>query len=228
MGGAAAASGRAEPLARLLDQYRFPAGYRRMLLAAVECFSEHGFHGTTTRDIAARAGMSPAALYVHFSSKEDALHKIAVSALDLTVDMVSAEASRPAGPADRLEAVVKALSAWQAYHLPVARIVLYQLDALTPEHLSEVKGKMREIDRIVRAIIADGARSGEFAVTDITATATASLSLCLDVARWYYPGYRRTPQAIGEMNAQAALRIVGVPGPGTERSIHRRRARPAS
>lgn len=156
--------------------------------------------------------MSPAALYVHFSSKEDVLHKIAASALDLTVDMVSAEASRPAGPSGRLEAVVKALSAWQVYHLPVARIVLYQLDALAPEHRSEVTGKMREIDRIVRAIIADGARAGEFAVTDITATATATLSLCLDVARWYYPGYRRTPQEIGETNAQAALRIVGAPG----------------
>jgi AcrR family transcriptional regulator len=213
--GTKAGPGLAEPFAALVDQYQFPAGYRRMLLAAVDAFAEHGFHGTSTRDIAARAGMSPAALYAHFSSKEELLHTIMASALDLTVAMVSDEASRQASPAGRLQAVVTALSAWQAYHLPVARVVLYQLDALAPEHLAEVTGKMREIDRIVRAIVADGASVGDFTVTDISATATATLSLCLDVARWYYPGYRRTPQEIGEMNARTALRIVGVPEPAT-------------
>jgi hypothetical protein len=35
------------------------------------------------------------------------------------------------------------------------------------------------------------------------------LSLCLDVARWYRPGYRLTPQQLGDFNAVAALRIAG-------------------
>jgi hypothetical protein len=35
------------------------------------------------------------------------------------------------------------------------------------------------------------------------------LSLCLDVARWYRPGYRLTPQQLGDFNALAALRIAG-------------------
>jgi hypothetical protein len=37
----------------------------------------------------------------------------------------------------------------------------------------------------------------------------AILSLCLDVARWYRPGYRLTPVQLGDSNAAAALRIVG-------------------
>ena len=49
----------------------------RLLEAAVDSFAARGFHGTTTRDIAAAAGMSPAALYVHHRSKEDLLHLIA-------------------------------------------------------------------------------------------------------------------------------------------------------
>jgi AcrR family transcriptional regulator len=213
--GATAGPGLAEPFAALLDQYRFPVGYRRMLLAAVDAFAEHGFHGTTTRDIAARAGMSPAALYAHFSSKEELLHTIMSSALDLTAAMVSAEASRQVSAPGRLKAVVTALSAWQGYQLPVSRVVLYQLNALSAEHLAEVTGKMRVIDQTFRAIITDGVSAGDFTVADVRATATATLSLCLDVARWYYPGYRRTPQEIGEMNARAALRIVGVPEPPT-------------
>lgn len=39
--------------------------------AAADAFAAKGFHATTTRDIAGRAGLSPAGVYVHFASKED-------------------------------------------------------------------------------------------------------------------------------------------------------------
>ena len=53
-----------------------PDAARRLLLAAVEAFAERGYHTTTTRDIAGRAGMSPAALYIHYKTKEELLHRI--------------------------------------------------------------------------------------------------------------------------------------------------------
>jgi hypothetical protein len=46
-------------------------------------------------------------------------------------------------------------------------------------------------------------------VPDTGAATIAVLSLCLDVARWYRPGYRLTPQELGDFNAVAALRIAG-------------------
>lgn len=196
-------------IGRLIERHRFPAGYRRMFLAAIAAFSERGFHGTSTRDIAARAGMSPAALYVHFGSKEEVLYRIATSAMDLTLEVVSAAADRAADPGGQLQAVVRALAAWHAHHSAAARVVLYQLDALTPEHRGEVRAKARQVDRIVRQVIVVGVRAGDFGVTDITAAATAVFSLCLDVARWYRPGGRRSPEEIGELHAAAALRIVG-------------------
>jgi AcrR family transcriptional regulator len=211
--GVAVDAGNDALLAHLLERYRFPEGYRRMFLAAISTFSERGFHGTSTRDIAARAGMSPAALYVHFGSKEEVLYRIATSAVGLTQEvMISAEATadRPAG---RLRAVVKAITAWHAHHSAAARVVLYHLDALTPEHLAEVTAKEREVDQIVRRIIADGVTEGEFEVTDPGTAATAVLSLVMDVARWYRPGGRRTPDELGEGYAEAALRIVGASGP---------------
>ncbi|MDQ1536947.1 MAG: hypothetical protein QOE58_1340, partial [Actinomycetota bacterium] len=44
---------------------------QRLMDAAVDAFADKGFHATSTRDIAARAQMSPAGVYVHFASKED-------------------------------------------------------------------------------------------------------------------------------------------------------------
>jgi AcrR family transcriptional regulator len=55
-----------------------PAGVaRELLLAALEAFAERGFHATTTREIGANVGLSPAAVYVHYPSKADLLYRIA-------------------------------------------------------------------------------------------------------------------------------------------------------
>jgi AcrR family transcriptional regulator len=42
----------------------------RILDAAGACFARHGFSGTTTREVAARADITEAGLYRHFDSKE--------------------------------------------------------------------------------------------------------------------------------------------------------------
>ena len=49
----------------------------RILEAAVECFSEHGFRGASTREIARRAGTNQGLITYHFRSKA-ALWKAAV------------------------------------------------------------------------------------------------------------------------------------------------------
>ena len=52
---------------------RIPAAARRasIIRAAAALFSEKGFSGTKTREIAARAGVSEALIFKHFPSKED-------------------------------------------------------------------------------------------------------------------------------------------------------------
>src|SRR5512138_2713411 len=51
---------------------RLPADERRaqVLREAARLFGTHGFSGTTTRDVAARVGITEAALYRYFPSKE--------------------------------------------------------------------------------------------------------------------------------------------------------------
>jgi AcrR family transcriptional regulator len=206
---AAAVAGTAAALEQLFSGYHFPAGPRRILLAAAKAFAERGFHATTTRDIAAQAGLSPAALYVYFRSKEEVLHQIATSALDFTIEVAATEARGPGSPAERLARLVRVLTIWHTYNSQVAHVVLYQTGALSPAHLADITAKQREVSRVLRQVITDGVKSGDFDVPDAASATLAILSLCLDVARWYRPGYRLTPQQLGDSNAAAALRIVG-------------------
>jgi AcrR family transcriptional regulator len=175
--------------------------------------AETGADATSPADgqVAARAGLSPAALYVYFRSKEEVLHQIVTSTLDFTIEVAATESSRPGSPADRLTGLVHVLTLWTTYNSQVAHVVLYQTGALSPAHQADITARQRKVSQIVRQLIADGISSRDFDIPDpgAAAIAIAVLSLCLDVARWYRPGHRLTPQQIGDFNAVAALRIAG-------------------
>lgn len=193
-----------------------PAGAAgRLLRAAIGAFADKGFHATTTRDIASRAGLSPAGVYVHFASKEDLLFQLSKSGHETARDLL--RQARPPGstPAEALAAMVSTFARWHAEHFREARIVQYEFQHLTPEHREIVLGLRKEIDKVVRSVIAEGARSGAFGVDDIPSTTLALLSMCIDVARWYAPETRRTPHGIGQAYGKLALRLVQAsPGSG--------------
>ena len=48
----------------------------RIQQVAVELFTEHGYEGTSLREIAERLGVTKAALYYHFKSKEDIIESL--------------------------------------------------------------------------------------------------------------------------------------------------------
>ena len=183
----------------------------RLLDAAVEAFAERGFHATTTRDIAARAGMSPAALYVHHASKEDVLYEVSrrghVGALSAVREAVESAHS----PVEKLAAYVRAFTWWHAEHHTRARIVQYELDALAPEHYAEVAAMRREIEDVLRHVLLDGVREGSFDLRDddVPVTAVALLSLGIDVSRWYRADGSRSAPDIAERYAMLAVRMAG-------------------
>lgn len=58
------------------------AGAQRVLDAALDLFSEHGFEGTSLQDIADRLGVTKAAVYYHFHTKDDLLLALVEPAFD--------------------------------------------------------------------------------------------------------------------------------------------------
>lgn len=182
---------------------------RRLYEAAVRAFAEKGFHGTTTRDIATAAGMSPAAIYVHHRSKEQLLYEISRDGHQVTVDLVREAIASAGSPTDQLRAVVRSFAAHHARGHTWARIVNYELAALSPDHLAEILALRTEIDDLVRGVVDAGVATGEFDVPHPHLAATALLSLGIDIARWFREDGSWTPEDIAEGYAAMALRIVG-------------------
>ncbi|MFD4528020.1 TetR/AcrR family transcriptional regulator [Streptomyces sp. NPDC058470] len=186
-----------------------PDAARRLLVAAVEAFAERGYHATTTRDIAGRAGMSPAALYIHYKTKEELLHRISRIGHDRAIDILRTAAERDGSAAERLADAVRSFVRWHAAQHTTARVVQYELDALGPEARAEIVALRRQTDAAVRGIIQDGVAAGEFDVPDVPGTTLAVLSLCIDVARWFNVNGPRTPDEVGALYADLVLRMVG-------------------
>ncbi|MEC3993253.1 TetR/AcrR family transcriptional regulator [Actinacidiphila sp. DG2A-62] len=185
-----------------------PDAARRLVVAAVQAFAERGYHATTTRDIAGRAGMSPAALYIHYKTKEELLYQISKVGHRLSLDMLAGARDAEGGPTERLAVAVRAFVRWHAEHHTTGRVVQYELGALAPEHYAEIVALRRQSEDAIRAIIKEGVTAGEFDVPDVSGTTLAVLSLCIDVARWFNPEGRRTPDEVGALYADLVLRMV--------------------
>jgi AcrR family transcriptional regulator len=190
-----------------------PHAARRLLIAAVEAFAERGYHATTTRDIAGRAGMSPAALYIHYKTKEELLHRISRIGHEKALEILRTAARIEGSATERLAHAVSSFVGWHAGGRTTARVVQYELDSLGPEARAEILALRRQVDAEVRGIIEDGVRSGEFDVPDVQGTTLAVLSLCIDVARWFNVDGPRTPEEVGALYADLVLRMVGAKDP---------------
>ncbi|GAA4537361.1 TetR/AcrR family transcriptional regulator [Pseudonocardia xishanensis] len=182
----------------------WPAATPRAIVgAALESFAERGFHGTSLKHIAQGSGLSTAALYVHFASKEEVLFALSRRGHALALALVREAA------AESLDVLVRAFTIWHAEHRTIARVVQYEQGALTPEHRAEVGALRRETERVVRDLVERGVAAGALTVPDVRGAAAAVLSLGIDVARWYTPGGRWTPEALADLYADLAARMLG-------------------
>jgi len=187
-----------------------PEAARRLMAAAVKSFAERGYHATTTRDIATAAGMSPAALYVHFPAKSAVLFAISRSGhqrMLATVEEVVA--NTPDDPPAAMRTLVEKFVAWHANRHVVARVVQHELDALPPADYEVVADLRRRTEQLVRDVITRGVAAGRFEVPDIRTAARAILGLGIDVSRWYTPATKPGPTELGRQYADLVLKMLG-------------------
>jgi AcrR family transcriptional regulator len=186
----------------------------RLLTAAGEAFAQRGFHATTTRDIAAAAGMSPAAVYVHHASKEELLHLIALEGHLQTHCLVRDAIATSDDPVVQLREVVRAFTTFHAEQHSLARVINYELVSLDEAHRREIDVLRRAIRRDVQGVIERGLRTGVFDTPDPKLATMAILSLGIDIARWHQVEATWPARRIVASYTDLALRMVGAPRKG--------------
>lgn len=189
-------------------------GPRIILDAALNAFVEHGFHGTTVRDIAARANLSVAAIYYYFPSKLHILHTI----MDVVIDDLIAEldeALRRAGddPVAQLVAAVKVHVKVHTKRQAESFIGNSELRSLDPERRAAIIARRDAIADLFLDVVQRGIGQGLFHSPWPKETTRAILTMCTAVASWYRQDGPNTPEEIAERYAQMALLMLQYDGP---------------
>jgi AcrR family transcriptional regulator len=181
---------------------------RRLLLAAVDSFWKSGFHASSTRDIAKRAKLSPAAVYVHFKSKEELLFTIIVVVAERLHERLAATSQESGDPTERLKRIVQDYVTFPLKMFKAASVANTEFNFLNSAQRRDIVKIRDALELIVADCLKEGCATGEFNIKDIDMMKTAIVALCRSVLRWYSPRGRLTPEQIGEYYAGLVVSMV--------------------
>ncbi len=123
-----------------------------ILDAAAALYARRGFAGASVADLASACGTSKSLIYHYFPAKDDILYGVMTSHLEDLVD--AAETATRSGDAEtRLRALTLGFMRLYAGAEDRHKVLLNELDNLTPARRQEVVAKQRRIIAAVEALV---------------------------------------------------------------------------
>lgn len=193
-----------------------PTSRARILSAATQLFVADGFRSTSMKSIAAEVGISPPALYWHFSSKQDLFLASMEGLLDDFIESVERSLTGST-PTELIIQFTRAHVLWRlqknsaavAYSATVG--VRDLVHTLPPNYRQSLVAKQRRhLDRL-RQILEDGARKGVFTISDVRLTSFAIITMCDYAHTWFDPSGDWSPEDVAERYVALTLSMLQSP-----------------
>lgn len=156
-----------------------------ILNTARDLFSEHGYHGTTMRDLAKALDLRGASLYSHINSKEEMLWEIVNRAAD-QFQAVAEAIPRDIPVEEQLRLLVKGHLEVIARELPYAIVFFHEWKFLAPTLRDQIKARRDSHEAHFRRVIEEGVRQGVFHVEDPHLATLFVLSALNWTYQWFH------------------------------------------
>jgi TetR/AcrR family transcriptional regulator, cholesterol catabolism regulator len=187
--------------------------------AAIELFYAHGAPATTVREITGACGMTPGALYNHFSSKEHLLY-VLVRDIHLQVDRAMAQTLTDAGsdPAVQLTSAIRFLVAHTAGFKKQSRVANREFTVLTGARRQEIRAIRRQLRDRLTGVLMEGVQQGIFSLAGGNDQPAATLcsgtiiNMCVHISEWTLEHYPLGIPDLQDRHALMALRLAGAAG----------------
>ncbi len=176
--------------------------------AAIDLFAERGYHATSMREIAAAAGIQPAAIYHWFPSKESILTWLQDDFIDQLETAVNAAVEAADDPAGELAAAVREHVLFHGRNPRAAFVTDSEIRALSPEPKSRLIARRDAYEAMFKGMIERGLEAGEFEVSDPAVASYAILLQCTGVALWYDPAGALSLERVAEIHVELVLGSV--------------------
>lgn len=185
------------------------------LRAALDCFAEKGFHGTSIRQIADRSGLSVPGLYHHCKSKYDLLLAVIRYAMaDLAVRSDLAEQQAGVSCVEQLDAYVECMVLFHAKNQQLAFVAASELRSIQPENRADYVALRDAQHTRLSRIVQRGAAAGEFSVPYPREAVTAVISMCTGVSQWYRADGPLSAEELAKRFVYIARGALGAETPG--------------
>ncbi len=178
--------------------------------AAIDCFFERGYNGTSVQDVVERAGVTKGAFYHHFAKKEDLLLHIHDRFMDQQMHALEAGIAGNLPPQEALTLLIEEIVVSAADFQREYVIFFEQRRNLSGEPFDRVRAKRDEYEQLLVQTIEGGIARGD--LRDVPSTQVLAFGI-IGMAAWSYHWYRprgMTPRDIGRMYASVVLDGVGL------------------
>jgi len=175
-----------------------------ILDASVRLFSEHGYNGTTMRDIAEAVGVLPGSLYAHIKGKEDILADIVTSGIAEFLEIQeTVEASRTK-PEEKLRHAIRLHIQVVAKSPERMLVVFHQWRFLSEPHRTEaVKMRQRYAKMFADILAQQKCFEGRLKDPQIKIQCFTVLGSLNWTPEWYSPDGPYSPDELGEIIADS-------------------------
>ncbi len=157
-----------------------------ILHAALQAFRENGYHTTTLDDIAERLGVRKTALYHYFADKESILYECHRESLGEIARMIEDAEGCCECASEKLAYLIREHVRVMTETLEGSPLA-FEVPALSPERRAEIIAARDRYERVLRDLVLQGIREGEFEQVDPKIAVFAILGAINWIARWYQP-----------------------------------------
>ncbi|MFC4469825.1 TetR/AcrR family transcriptional regulator [Streptomyces xiangluensis] len=180
-----------------------------ILAAALEEFREHGYHGTSVRDVARRAGITVPMIYYHFDNKQGLLVALLEGAMGEVLQRARlADAEADGRVLERFANVIECVVLHMTHRVATAGLDS-ELRYLEPANRKKYAALRKELEDLFLEIVEEGVTQGLFEVDRAPDTTRALLGMCQAVTGWFHADGPLPPEEIADRYVAISLRTVG-------------------
>lgn len=183
-----------------------------ILQAALDEIISVGYHGTSMRAIAGRCGMSVAAIYNHYNSKQQLLLSIFDKMMGELESRNTAALAAASGDVERFTNLVESFALFHTNRRTLGFVGATEMRALETPNRASVTKRRNHQQAVMDGIVSDGRRDGLFEVTQTHAASHAVVTMCIALSSWWQPGGPLTASEIARHYAAFALDLVKYTG----------------
>jgi len=178
---------------------------QRIINASILLFSKQGYKATTMRQIAKKVNITAGSLYNHIPSKEALLLEIQTKFINELLAKIK-EFQPNDSAKNKFRNAIEVLMETVAENRLAWQILVDEYHHFPPSQKKNVRLKGDKLEHLIRAILEEGKRKGEFKNIDTKFASFFLLGACHHAAKWINPKGEVSPREIGRQFSSYLLR----------------------